>query len=273
MKEFEYALALFKQKDNKGFELLEENFKRNPSVFLQELSDVIKAQKLRFDECSTIAAIFHRLKKNNISIEIYKLLISMEENLEKQIKREKDPEAKKKLISFKAGMAFSLGRDYNDLGITYVEVGDKDNAKDMILKAYNEDVKHQKLHKAALMPAYKNLSLILIWEAKIFFDKKECFPSFLMGWVSVELSLMRIWFKTLLERNYSDNKIKWLGRLDIGVIIESLYLVDKLTDEEKTDIDTLRGRRNDIIHATGATPTEGESRRVIDLAFLLHSKG
>ena len=66
--------------------------------------------------------------------------------------------------------------------------------------------------------------------------------------------------------------MKWLGRLDIGIIVEVLHLVDELTEKEKTDIDNLRGRRNDMIHATGATPTEGETKRVIDLAFLLHSK-
>jgi len=82
----------------------------------------------------------------------------------------------------------------------------------------------------------------------------------------------RMGCKMLVEREYSNTKIKWLGRLDIGIIIEVLYLADELTDKEKTDIDNLRGRRNDVIHATGATPTEGETRRAMDLALLLHSK-
>jgi hypothetical protein len=268
----EQAIAFFRQEDKKAFELFEEVFRKDSGTFLQELSVAIDAQRLRFDECSTIAAIFHSLGKNDVSIEIYKLLISKEEDLEKQIEMENDPEVKKKLIAFKDGMGFSLGRDYNDLGITYVEVGEKDKAKDMVLKAYNEDVEHQKLHQAVLMPAYRNLSLILIWEARIFYDKTEFFSSFLMAWISVELSLMRIWFKALVKRGYSNTKISWLGRLDIGIVIEALYLLAKLTDQEKTDIDCLRGRRNDVIHATGATPTEGETRRIIDLALSLHSK-
>jgi len=272
MSAIEHAITLYKQNDDKAFELFEESFKKDSRTFLQELSGAVATQKLRFDECSTIAAIFHRLEKNQISVEIYKLLISKEENLEKEIERQDDPEVKKELMAIKARMGFSLGRDYNDLGITYVEIGDKDKAKDMILKAYNEDVKHQKLHQAALMPAYRNLSLILIWEARIFYDKKEYFPSFLMAWISVELSLVRLWFKILVEREYSNTKMKWLGRLDTAIIIEALYLTDKLTEEEKTDIDNLRGRRNDIIHATGATPTEGETNRVIGLALSLHSK-
>lgn len=272
MSVIEHAIGLFKQNDDKAFEILEKLFKKDPRTFIQELSGAIDAQKLRFNECSVIAAIFHRLKKNDISLEIYRLLITKEEDLEKQIEKQNDTEVKKKLMAFKAGMVFSLGRDYNDLGITYVEVGDKDKAKDMILKAYNEDIKHQKLHQAALMPAYKNLSLILIWEARIFYDKKEFFPSFLMAWISVELSLMRMWFRILVKRKYSNTKMKWLGRLDIGIIAEVLHLVNELTEKEKTDIDNLRGRRNDMIHATGATPTEGETSRVVDLAFLLHSK-
>lgn len=272
MPAIEHAIALFKKKDNKAFKLLEDLFRKNSEAFLQQLSSAIDTERLGFNDCSSIAAIFHRLKKNEISVEIYKLLISKEENLENQIERQSDPNAKKELIAFKTRLGFSLGRDYNDLGITYVEIGDKDKAKDMILKAYNEDIKHQKLHQAVLMPAYKNLSLVLIWEARIFYDKSEFFPSFLMAWISVELSLMRMWFKMLVEREYSNTKIKWLGRLDIGIIIEALYLAEELTDEEKTDIDNLRGRRNDIIHATGATPTKGETTRAIDLALFLHSK-
>ncbi|MCK4481736.1 hypothetical protein KAU55_00810 [Candidatus Bathyarchaeota archaeon] len=266
------AIRLFRKKEKKAFQIFEEAFRKDSSTFLQELSNALDTQKLRFDECSVIAATFHRLGKTAISIEIYKFLVSKEENFERQIEKQDNPEVKKKLMALKDRMVFSLGRDYNDLGITYVEIGDKDKAKDMILKAYNEDVKHQKWHQAALMPAYRNLSLILIWEAKIFYDKKEFFPSFLMAWISIELNLMRMWFKTLVERSYSNTKMKWLGRLDIGIIVETLYLIGKLTIEEKNDIDSLRGRRNDIIHATGATPTEGEITRVMNLAFLLHSK-
>lgn len=272
MSETGQAIKLFKKKEKKAFQIFEEAFRKDSSTFLQELSNALDAQKLRFDECSLIAATFHRLGKNDISIEIYKFLVSKEENFERQIEKQDNPEVKKKLMALKDRMVFSLGRDYNDLGITYVEIGDKDKAKDMILKAYNEDVKHQKWHQAALMPAYRNLSLILIWEAKIFYDKKEFFPSFLMAWISVELNLMRIWFKTLVERNYSNTKMKWLGRLDIGIIVETLYLIGKLTNEEKNNLDSLRGRRNDMIHATGVTPTEGETKRVMKLAFLLHSK-
>lgn len=266
------AIKLFRKEEKKTFQIFEEAFRKDSSTFLQELSNALDTQKLRFDECSVIAATFHRLGKTAISIEIYKFLVSKEENFERQIEKQDNPEVKKKLMALKDRMVFSLGRDYNDLGITYVEIGDKDKAKDMILKAYNEDVKHQKWHQAALMPAYRNLSLILIWEAKIFCDKKEFFPSFLMAWISIELNLMRMWFKTLVERSYSNTKMKWLGRLDIGIIVETLYLIGKLTIEEKNDIDSLRGRRNDIIHATGATPTEGETTRVMNLAFLLHSK-
>lgn len=268
----ELAIALFRKREEKAFELLAELFGEDSGGFLQKLSEFIDTRKLRFDECSTIAAIFHSKNRNDISVGVYKLLISKEENLLKIIEKETDPEKKRKLQSFASEMVFSLGRDYNDLGITYVEIGDKDKAKDMILKAYNEDVTHQKLHQAALMPAYRNLSLILIWEAGIFYDNKEFFPSFLMAWISIELSLMRIWFKILRERNYSNQKMKWLGRLDIGIIAETLYLLNRLTEGEKTDIDNLRGRRNDIVHATGSTPTEGETKRALDLALLLHSK-
>jgi tetratricopeptide (TPR) repeat protein len=265
------AISLFKKGDPKKLDIFYEIFKKDPKKFMDEISQALDTEKFSFRECSLLAQFFMKQEVYDISVKLYELLISIEERLEKQIEKENDSAKKDKLERYKERMEFSLGRDYNDLCVTYMNMKDIDNAKKMILKAYDEDVKHQKLFQAALMPAYRNLSLILIWEAEEFYKQQNYFPSFLMAWISIELSIRRLWFSLLEKRGYSNNKKEWLGKLDIGVIVENLYLVGELSDEIPL-IDTFRGKRNDIIHATGLAPTRGETKKAIEVAYALHSK-
>jgi len=73
------------------------------------------------------------------------------------------------------------------------------------------------------------------------------------------------------KKGYTPKQKKSLSRLDIGIIVENLFLVGILTTE-KSQIDTFRGKRNNIIHATGVAPTNGETENAIKLANLLYKK-
>jgi len=70
-----------------------------------------------------------------------------------------------------------------------------EKARNLIFNAYNYD---KKAHEDwRLKPAYKNLCYVRAIEAVDYYYKKEVFTAFVLGWVSIEMSLYRIWFKLI----------------------------------------------------------------------------
>jgi hypothetical protein len=126
------------------------------------------------------------------------------------------------------------------------------------------------LHEEPLvMPAYKNLCLLRAVEATYFTQLSAYLSAFLIAWMSIEMSIYRIFYLHLKENKYSKRKIEDLQRWNIDTIIEVLYLnkCDPEFSKQKDNIDALRKLRNHLIHGDIFEVTEGEAKRCIDVAL------
>lgn len=137
----------------------------------------------------------------------------------------------------------------------------------MIFKAWEID---QNIHEdPRLLPAYKNICYIRAVEAVYYFDQGDSFTAFILGWISIEMSIYRIWYKLLTETfPGSKEKIDSLMKWTVDPILETLFLskIDNRFMKLKSDVDMLRGFRNDLIHGRIADITRGTARRCIDIA-------
>lgn len=117
-------------------------------------------------------------------------------------------------------------------------------------------------------PAYKNLCFLRTIEAISYYQMKDLFTAFVLAWMSIEMSLYRIWFQYTKKQSTirRDNLMEW----NVEYIIESLCLngIEALKKIKK-DIDTLKGTRNRLIHGKIDNPTSGEVRRCINIAMKL----
>ena len=128
-------------------------------------------------------------------------------------------------------------------------------------------------------PAYKNLCSLRAIEGNYYNEQKDSFAAFLLGWMSIEMTLYRIWhqFLTLKSATGIDNLMRW----DSDSIIEVLFLGEveeelKRTRSDletfkktKTDLDTLKGVRNHLLHGEIDNPTSGQSTHCINTALKL----
>lgn len=180
---------------------------------------------------------------------------------------DKDEESKKilgKVVDMESNNPGTL----NNFSLVLLSTDHPREAKKYILKAFDLDVRHRK-SEAVLLPAYRNLSWILINEAEEYNRNNDYFPAFLLSWISIELSLRRLWAEFCQKKSYNG---KWLSRLGIRYRIEVLSFLG-IIDSVENDVRTTWGRRNDIMHATGETPTRGETTRCIETASKLASMG
>lgn len=142
--------------------------------------------------------------------------------------------------------------------------GELERGRSYIFKAFRFD---KKVHDDwRIAPAYKDLCLVRSLEAIYYFNKREDFTAFVLGWMSIEMSLHRIWFKVIPKP--SKKRVDELMRWDTESIIETLFLcgVHKIFKEMKNDLDSLKGTRNRLLHGELEKPTRGESKRCIDTA-------
>lgn len=143
-------------------------------------------------------------------------------------------------------------------------------AKEHTYRAFSFDVpKKGLLYKGVLMPAFKNLVIIRNIEAEHFFNKGDLFTSFILGWISIEMSLLRIWSRFLELLKYSEGKREDMIRWDIGLIIEVLSIVKVVMPDMKNYLESLRGIRNSLVHGTQIYPTKGEIKRCIEVGRML----
>lgn len=150
-------------------------------------------------------------------------------------------------------------------GRIYPELLDK--VKEYLIKAFAYDVpKHNKLIEGALAPAFKNLIFIRSIESDLFLQRGELFTSFLLGWISIEMSLIRMWLRYLKDKNFSTSKRESLVKWDISIIIETLFLVGLLSQNMKNDIDCLRTFRNQVVHGVIIQPEKGQVKKCMTLS-------
>jgi len=140
------------------------------------------------------------------------------------------------------------------------------HAKELTFKALKFDVRKKgELIEGASRPPFKNLVLIRNIEAEVFLKKRDFFTAFVLAWISVEMSLTRIWFRFLKDQGYGKKKRQWFADWDIAFVIESLSMLGIIDPHIKNDLDCLRTLRNDVIHGILPYPEEGQISRCIKL--------
>lgn len=143
-------------------------------------------------------------------------------------------------------------------------------ARELTFKALKFDAPRRgELIEGALKPPFKNLVLIRNIEAEIFLKKKDYFTAFILAWISVEMSLSRIWFKFLKDRGYGKDKREWFANWDTAFIIETLSMLGVVDPKMKSDLDCLRTLRNNVIHGIMPHPDKGQVCRCIKLGRAL----
>lgn len=150
-------------------------------------------------------------------------------------------------------------------------------ARKLIFKAYYFDKANSK--ECYKFPAYKNLCLLRIMEGNYYLQQNDAFAAFVLGWMSIEMTLFRIWRQYLTLKG--SKKVDKLSRWDTEAIIEMLFIgnIDekwKTTTKDletfkkaKNDLEALRGLRNHLLHGENDNPTKGDSKKSLETALKL----
>ena len=142
-----------------------------------------------------------------------------------------------------------------------------ENARILIFKAFRYD---KKVHTDwRTKPAYKNLCYLRVIEAIHHYNQNELFTAFVLGWMSIEMTLYRIWFQFITTKTTTriDELMKW----NSDDIIETLFLgeVEEGYKAMKNSLDTLKGVRNKLLHGEIDKPTLGQVKLCINTALKL----
>ncbi|MCW4018675.1 MAG: hypothetical protein NWF00_08390 [Candidatus Bathyarchaeota archaeon] len=144
--------------------------------------------------------------------------------------------------------------------------------KSKILIAQNKISKAATIDKVLnenflILSTYKNLCLSRVVEAEYYAQIKAYLPAFLVAWLSIEMSIRRIYYQHLKEKQYGKDKLFSLKSLDL--ITEILYLnkCDSKFVNSKEVLESLYGLRNQLIHGTIFEVSEGQAKNCIELAY------
>ena len=120
-----------------------------------------------------------------------------------------------------------------------------------------------------LLPAYENLCFLRAVEAAYYVQNEQNLTAFVMAWMSIEMTIYRIWYAYLKENDYSKTKRDKLKGWKLSSIIELLFLSKCNPDfmKIKNDLDTLKGLRDDLLHGKSFEIPEGQTRRCIEVAL------
>jgi hypothetical protein len=140
-----------------------------------------------------------------------------------------------------------------------------EKARSLIFEAYRYDTE---VHEDwRIKPAYKNLCYLRAIEAAFYYNQKELLTAFVLGWMSIELSLYRIWFQFVIKKVTEgiDELMNW----NTEHIIEALFLsdIDGTFKGIKSDLDILKGIRHKLLHGKINNPTPGNAKFCIDTAL------
>ncbi len=142
-----------------------------------------------------------------------------------------------------------------------------EKARKLIFHAFRYDKKVHKDWRTKI--AYQNLCYLRAIEAVYYYNKNEPFTAFVLGWVSIEMFLYRMWFQFIRKKTMRG--INELMRWNTEYIIETLFLsdIDGALKNTKNDLDILKGIRNKLLHGEIDNPTLGNARLCIDTALSL----
>lgn len=145
-------------------------------------------------------------------------------------------------------------------------------ASSLIAQAYDKDCVRPS-GEALLLPAFRNLSLVLLVQAINSHTDGDRFISLMLGWQSIEYTLRSAWMQLLQSRNLSREDQKDLLRWDISNITWALNLSGILNNDTRRCAIRAGSLRNRVLHARGKIPTLNEiDREVIQVAQSLRNK-
>jgi hypothetical protein len=115
---------------------------------------------------------------------------------------------------------------------------------------------------------YANLRYLRAIEATYYYNQNDSFASFVLGWMSIEMTLNQIWFIFIRSKITQglDKLMKW----NTERIVETLLLCEnEIIRNEKSNLDKLRGIRNNLLHGKKDNPTMDDAKLCIDTALSL----
>lgn len=145
-------------------------------------------------------------------------------------------------------------------------------ARDYVYKAFIFDAegKPKKILHASDAPAYRNIIIFRNIESELYYNKKEYFTSFVLGWISIEMNLNRIWCKHLNVLSEDDALKEKLLRYNADEMIDQIYLHGIINKELRDELNKYRSLRNDLVHGTEVDVTPGDVMNVITLGRRLY---
>jgi len=145
---------------------------------------------------------------------------------------------------------------------------DFERAKNLLYKAFMFDVKakpRRNIADAALFPAFKNMILVRNIESELYYNKRMYFLAFVLGWISVEMSLVRIWCQIMSNHKGERDVREKLSQLDAQTILDLLFGLNVIPIDLYSKIKGIKDERNKLIHGTMINPTKGKTMELITL--------
>jgi tetratricopeptide (TPR) repeat protein len=258
--------------------LLEEIIKANPDLFWKEFSYSMDLSHLKSVDITF--KLWHELAKRfiqqsglgglDIAERLYSIMIQKENALELAINQAQDAAEKHCLEAIKEKTECSLARDYCQLGIVQMfkaaikhEPELLAKAEENYLKAYREELQNPTPPTGR---AWWNLASSVISRAQLHLINRDYLPSFLSGWLSLEMSLRWIWSTHVGSFEYEDRERDHVEDWDLNYVTHVLFQFGKLKKAQKEGLDVMRRMRNDIMHAKGVLPGPEDAQEVVHLA-------
>jgi len=276
---FVNGLSLLKAGEiQKAKTLLEEIIKANPDLFWKEFSYSMDLSHLKSVDITF--KLWHELAKRfiqqgelgglDIAERLYSIMIQKENALELAINQAQDAAEKHCLEAIKEKTECSLARDYCQLGIVQMfkaaikhEPELLAEAEENYLKAYREELKNPTPPTGR---AWWNLASSVISRAQLHLINRDYLPSFLSGWLSLEMSLRWIWSTHVGSFEYEDKERDHVEDWDLNYVTHVLFQFGKLKKVQREGLDVMRRKRNEIMHAKGVLPGREDAQGVVRLA-------
>jgi len=152
-----------------------------------------------------------------------------------------------------------------------VDPGRIDEARMQIFEACNFDKKVSLGWPAA--PAYKNLCFLRNVEAYFRYSKGDFLGAFVLGWISIEMTLHRIWFQ-YLQKNSSSilneqvlcKKLMSWSVQDISEVLFKTQIIDSKVRKSLSDLRTIR---NKLVHGEINDPTKKNAEECVIVGYNL----
>lgn len=154
---------------------------------------------------------------------------------------------------------------------------DLDLARKFISEAYGFDKKVSS--NPYEYPAYKNLCYLRTIEACFYYSQTDLFIAFVLAWMSIEMTITRIWNKFLSLKSVNGKPLEDLKISSIIKILGDSVIDDKLKMAKKDlkefknevgNLNNLRRVRKQLLHGYTDNPSTEQTEQCIETALKLH---